>query len=88
MSNHDDVAIEQQHARLADSLEMINREPGRSTAMLDGELLDCLKEALIDPAPRKLIIVHLAGRSTRTTAFAHPQTSRPLQKRRTASSAT
>ncbi|WP_422013522.1 sulfatase-like hydrolase/transferase [Roseateles sp.] len=61
MSNHDDVAIEQQHARLADSLEMINREPGRSTAMLDGELLDCLKEALIDPAPRKLIIVHLLG---------------------------
>lgn len=61
MSNHDDTAIEQQHARLADSLEMINREPGRSGASLDGELLDCLEEALSDPAPRKLIVVHLLG---------------------------
>ncbi|WP_431261035.1 phosphoethanolamine transferase [Roseateles chitinivorans] len=61
MSNHDDTAIEQQHARLADSLEMINRESGRSGASLDGELLDCLEEALSDPAPRKLIVVHLLG---------------------------
>ena len=61
MSNHDDTAIEQQHARLADSLEMINREPGRSGASLDGELLDCLEEALTDPAPRKLVVVHLLG---------------------------
>lgn len=61
MSNHDDVAIEQQHARLADSVEMINREPGRSTVSLDSELLDCLEEALVDPAPRKLIVVHVLG---------------------------
>ncbi len=61
MSNHDDLAIEQQHARLADEVEMINRAPGRSTVSLDGELLDCLEEALTDPAPRKLIVVHLLG---------------------------
>lgn len=61
MSNHDDVAIEQQHAQLANSVELINREPGRSTSSLDGELLDCLEEALADPAPRKLIVVHLLG---------------------------
>lgn len=61
MSNHDDVAIEQQHARLADTVEMINREPGRDTTNLDGELLDCLEEALVDPTPRKLIVVHLLG---------------------------
>ncbi|HEY1102792.1 MAG TPA: phosphoethanolamine transferase [Burkholderiaceae bacterium] len=61
MSNHDDTAIERQHAQLADALEMINREPGRSSSSLDGELLDCLEEALLDPTPRKLIIVHLLG---------------------------
>lgn len=61
MSNHDDMAIEQQHARVADTVELINREPGRSTSSLDGELLDCLEEALADPTPRKLIVVHLLG---------------------------
>lgn len=61
MSNHDDIAIEQQHAQLAHHVEMINHQPGRSTANLDGELLDCLEEALADPEPRKLIVVHLLG---------------------------
>lgn len=62
MSNHDDLAIEQQHAQLADTVEMINREPGRSSSMLDGELLDSLEEALADrSAPRKLIVLHLLG---------------------------
>lgn len=61
MSNHDDVAIEQQHARLADVVEMVNRTPGRAGASLDGELLDCVQEALDDPAERKLIVVHLMG---------------------------
>ena len=28
---------------------------------LDGELLDCIQEALADPAERKFIIVHLLG---------------------------
>ncbi|WP_442867218.1 sulfatase-like hydrolase/transferase [Acidovorax sp. NCPPB 3576] len=61
MSNHDDVAIEQQHARLADVVDMVNRTPGRAGASLDGELLDCVQEALDDPAERKLIVVHLMG---------------------------
>ncbi|MBU2407503.1 MAG: phosphoethanolamine transferase, partial [Gammaproteobacteria bacterium] len=61
MSNHDDVAIEQQHARLADVVEIVNRTPGRAGASLDGELLDCVQEALEDPAERKLIVVHLMG---------------------------
>lgn len=61
MSNHDDIAIDQQHAQLADQVEMINREPGRSASSLDSELLDCLEEALLDPQPRKLIVLHLLG---------------------------
>nr|WP_175544929.1 phosphoethanolamine transferase [Variovorax sp. OV329] len=61
MSNHDDVAIEQQHARLADVVEFVNRTPGRASASLDGELLDCIQEALEDPAERKLVVVHLLG---------------------------
>ncbi len=68
MSNHDDIAIEQQHARLADSVEMINRQPGRGTANLDGDLLVNLEKALADPASHKLIIVHMLG--------AHPDYSR------------
>ncbi|QHJ00434.1 sulfatase-like hydrolase/transferase [Xylophilus rhododendri] len=61
MSNHDDIGIEQQHARLADVVEIVNRVPGRAGASLDGELLDCLQEALEDPAERKLIVVHFLG---------------------------
>lgn len=61
MSNHDDVAVEQQHARLADVVDIVNRVPGRAGASLDGELLDCIQEALEDPAERKLIVVHLMG---------------------------
>lgn len=61
ISNHDDVAVDQQHARLADAVEMINRQPGRSSGSLDGELLDEVEQALADPAPRKLVVVHLLG---------------------------
>jgi heptose-I-phosphate ethanolaminephosphotransferase len=62
ISNHDDLAIEQQHARLADVVDMVNRTPGRASASLDGEILDCVQEALQDTsAERKLIVVHLMG---------------------------
>lgn len=61
MSNHDDIAIEQEHARLADVAEMVNRTPGRSGASLDGALLDGALKALDDPAERKLIVLHLMG---------------------------
>lgn len=61
ISNHDDVAIEQQHGRLADHVDVVNRTPGRASASLDGELLDCVQEALDAPGDRKLIVVHLMG---------------------------
>ncbi len=61
ISNHDDVAIEQQHGRLADVLDMVNRTPGRASASMDSELLDCVQEALDATDERKLIVVHLMG---------------------------
>jgi len=62
ISNHDDLAIEQQHARFADVVDMVNRTPGRASASLDGEVLDCVQEALADTSTeRKLIVVHLMG---------------------------
>lgn len=61
MSNHDDIAVEQQHARFADVVEMLNRKPGRSGASMDGELLNYLQKALENPTERKLIVVHLLG---------------------------
>ncbi|KIQ29012.1 sulfatase [Variovorax paradoxus] len=62
ISNHDDLAIEQQHARFADVVDMVNRTPGRASASLDGEILDCVQEALADTSTeRKLIVVHLMG---------------------------
>ncbi|MEO9150213.1 MAG: phosphoethanolamine transferase [Burkholderiaceae bacterium] len=61
MSNHDDIAIAQQHGMLADVLKSVNRTPGRAGASLDGELLDDVQQALEDSAERKLIVVHLMG---------------------------
>ncbi|QNN57005.1 phosphoethanolamine transferase [Diaphorobacter ruginosibacter] len=61
VSNHDDLAIEQQHAQLADVVQLVNRMPGRSSESLDGELLDEVKAALADPHERKLIVVQLLG---------------------------
>lgn len=61
MSNHDDVAIEQEHARLADVVDMVNRTPGRSGVSLDGELLGRLGDAIEDAAEHKLIVIHLMG---------------------------
>ena len=61
ISNHDDVGIEQQHARLADIVQMVNRSPGRSSVSLDGEMLDELKSALDEPSERKFIVVHMLG---------------------------
>lgn len=61
VSNHDDIGIEQQHARLADVVDMVNHTPGRASVSLDGELLDDLQQALQDPTPRKLVVLHLLG---------------------------
>lgn len=61
IGNQDDMAVEHRHARLADEVEMVNRRPGRASDALDGELLDDVQRALHDPAPRKLVVVHLMG---------------------------
>lgn len=61
ISNHDDVGIEQQHARLADIVQIVNRTPGRSSVSLDGEMLDELKLALDATSKRKFIVVHMLG---------------------------
>lgn len=61
ISNHDDLAIKNLHARLADEWILLNRMPGRSTRSMDSVVLPPLKAALSDPAPRKLVVVHLLG---------------------------
>lgn len=61
ISNHDDLAIRTRHGGLADEQVYINRVPGRSARTLDGELLPSVDRALADPAPLKLIVVHLLG---------------------------
>jgi len=61
ISNHDDLAIKQIHARFANELRMVNQVPGRSTASLDDRVLPFLQEALADPSRHKLIVVHLLG---------------------------
>jgi heptose-I-phosphate ethanolaminephosphotransferase len=61
IGNHDDIAVEQMHARFAHDVELINRRPGRSGASMDDDLLDDVQEALADSASRKLIVVHLMG---------------------------
>ena len=61
ISNHDDVAIEQSHGRLADELRVVSRTPGRSSESPDTDVLEPVREALTDPAEHKLIVVHLMG---------------------------
>lgn len=61
IGNQDDMALEALHAGLSDTVEMINRRPGRGGNTLDGELLDEVGRALADPSPRKLLVVHLMG---------------------------
>lgn len=61
ITNHDDLAVDQQHAQLADSVHRLNKTPGRSGQSLDESTLPVLKAALQNPAPRKLIVLHLLG---------------------------
>lgn len=61
IGNQDDMALEALHAGLADTVEIINRRPGRGGDSLDGELLDEVGRAIADPSPRKLLVVHLMG---------------------------
>lgn len=63
ISNHDDLAVDLQHAQLAQHRTMLNKVPGRSAASLDRAVLPVLEEALRsgDGKTRKLIVVHLLG---------------------------
>jgi heptose-I-phosphate ethanolaminephosphotransferase len=61
LSTHDDIAIEQIHARLADTVHMASRTPGRASRTPDGALIDPLRAALADPAPLKLVVLHMMG---------------------------
>lgn len=71
ISNHDDLAVKNIHARLAEPrMHMLNRSPGRRSATPDAVVLPRLREALADPAPLKLIVLHLLG--------AHPYYERRL----------
>lgn len=72
ISNHDDLAIDQEHAQLADSVHMLNKTPGRSGLSLDESTLPVLDAALQDSAPRKLIVLHLLG-SHPHYQLRHPQ---------------
>ncbi|KQQ96776.1 phosphoethanolamine transferase [Massilia sp. Leaf139] len=61
ISNHNDLAIEQEHARLADEVRLLNNTPGRASRALDEQMLPAARAALADPAPRKLIVLHMLG---------------------------
>ncbi len=61
ISNQDDLAIDQEHAKLADRVHMLNKTPGRSAASLDEATLPHLEAALQSKSARKLIVVHLLG---------------------------
>ncbi|PIG08943.1 phosphoethanolamine transferase [Comamonas sp. 26] len=61
ISNHDDIAITQKHAAMADVASMENNKPGRSSNSLDEILLPSYENALKDSHPRKLIVLHMLG---------------------------
>nr|WP_232535998.1 phosphoethanolamine transferase [Comamonas testosteroni] len=61
ISNHDDIAITQKHAAMADVVSMENNKPGRSSNSLDEILLPSYENALKDSHPRKLIVLHMLG---------------------------
>ena len=61
ISNQEDMAIENVHARLADVVQMLSHTPGRSAKSLDQQVLQPMQAALADPAERKLIVLHLMG---------------------------
>jgi len=77
ISNHDDLAIDQEHAQLAHSIHMLNKTPGRSGQSLDERTLPVLEVALQDKAPRKLIVLHLLG-SHPHYQLRHPQDRMPF----------
>lgn len=61
ISNQHDRYINPRFAEEADVVHLINVGGGRGDKKLDEGVLPYWREALADPAPRKLIIVHLLG---------------------------
>jgi heptose-I-phosphate ethanolaminephosphotransferase len=61
ISNHDDNAIEQKHARLANDVVLLNRMPGRSSDSPDRLAMQPFRDALAQSHGRKLIVLHLMG---------------------------
>ena len=61
ISNHDNLAIDREHAQFADQVQTINKTPVPSSQSMDGGTLPLLKQAINDAAPRKLIVLHLFG---------------------------
>jgi heptose-I-phosphate ethanolaminephosphotransferase len=61
LSNQDDRFINAAFASDADRFKLASRTGARNAATLDGVLVSDVVDALNDPAPLKLIVVHLIG---------------------------
>ncbi len=61
ISNQDDVYLSSLFGSYTDKAIYKNRRSGRSSSSLDENLLSDYQQALADPEPKKLIILHLIG---------------------------
>ncbi|MDO5532518.1 phosphoethanolamine transferase [Sutterella sp.] len=61
ISNQDDRAISSRFAEWSEKPTFLNRMSGRTSVSMDEKVLPAFKEALQDPASRKIIVVHLIG---------------------------
>ncbi|SEP77904.1 heptose-I-phosphate ethanolaminephosphotransferase [Solimonas aquatica] len=61
ISNQHDRYINPRFAEEADEMHLVNTGGGRGDRKLDEGVLPYYEQALRDPAPRKLIVVHLLG---------------------------
>ena len=61
LSNQDDSYLSSLFGSYADQAIYENKRSGRSSTSLDETLLPVYQQALADPAPKKLIILHLIG---------------------------
>jgi len=61
ISNHDDLFTSSLMGRYADKSIFVNRRSGRTNVSLDSAIIPHYQQALANPSPRKLIILHLLG---------------------------
>lgn len=61
ISNQDDMAIKSEWMAHCDKQVVLNRLAGRSSRSMDDVTLAPLRDALADPAPHKLIVIHMIG---------------------------